>query len=53
MAKPYIEELTQSKETIILSFDDSIQEKRYTDESSLNTWYFNHVFGRTVKGVNF
>jgi hypothetical protein len=45
--------LTQSKETIILSFDDSIQEKQYTDESELNTWHFDHVFGRSVKGVNF
>ena len=26
--KPYIEELTQSKESIVLSFDDSIQEPR-------------------------
>ena len=25
--KPYIQELTQSKDTIVLSFDDSIQEK--------------------------
>lgn len=52
-AKPYIEELTQSKETIILSFDDSIQEKQYTDQSELNTWHYDHVFGRSVKGVNF
>jgi hypothetical protein len=52
-AKPYIQELTQSKETIVLSFDDSIEEKRYTDESELNCWHFDHVFGRSVKGVNF
>ncbi len=52
-AKTYIEELTQSKETVILSFDDSIQEKQYTKESELNTWHFDHVFGRSVKGVNF
>ena len=45
--------MTQSKETIILSFDDSIQEKQYTKESELNTWHFDHVFGRSVKGVNF
>lgn len=51
--KPYIEELTQSKETIVLSFDDSIQEKQYTDESELNCWHYDHVFGRSVKGVNF
>jgi len=52
-AKPYIQELTQSKETIILSFDDSIEEKQYTGESELNCWHYDHVFGRSVKGINF
>ena len=36
-----------------MSFDDSIEEKQYTDESELNCWHFDHVFGRSVKGVNF
>ena len=35
-AKPYIQELTQSKETIVLSFDDSIEEKRYTAQSTFH-----------------
>lgn len=52
-AKVYIEELTRSGETVFLSFDDSIQEKRYTDESELNCWHWDHVFDRSVKGVNF
>lgn len=52
-AKSYVEELTQSKEIITLNFDDSIQEKQYTDESELNCWHYDHVFGRSVKGVNF
>ncbi|MFV0248584.1 MAG: hypothetical protein ACK5H1_06465, partial [Tenacibaculum sp.] len=39
-AKPYVEELTQSKKMVVLSFDDSIQEKRYTDESELNCWHY-------------
>lgn len=52
-AKPYIKELTQSKEQVILSFDDSIEEKCYTDESELNCWHYDHVFNRSVKGVNF
>jgi len=51
--KPYIKELTQSKEVITLSFDDSIEEKRYTDESELNCWHYDHSLGRSVKGVNF
>src|SRR5680860_1374411 len=52
-AKVYIQEMTQSKETVYLSFDDSIEEKRYTDESELNCWHYDHVVGRSVKGVNF
>lgn len=51
--KPYIQELTHSKDIITLSFDDSIEEKRYTDESELNCWHYDHSFGRSVKGVNF
>jgi len=52
-AKVYVQEMTQSKDTIVLSFDDSIQEKQYTKESELNCWHYDHVFGRSVKGVNF
>lgn len=52
-AKPYVQELTQSKDMVILSFDDSIEEKQYTDESELNCWHYGHVFKRSVKGVNF
>ena len=51
--KLYVEELTQSKELITLSFDDSIEEKRYTDDSELNCWHFDHSFGKSVRGVNF
>jgi hypothetical protein len=52
-AKVYVRELTQSREIITLSFDDSIEEKRYTDESELICWHFDHTFGRSVKGINF
>lgn len=52
-AKAYVQEMTRSEDIITLSFDDSIEEKRYTDESELNCWHFDHVFGRSVKGVNF
>ena len=50
---PYIEELTKSDEPIVLSFDDSIEEKLYTDENELICWHWNHVFNRSVKEVNF
>jgi hypothetical protein len=33
-------------------FDDTIQEKAYTDENEIITWHFDHTKNRTVKGVN-
>lgn len=51
--KPYVQELAWSGEPIVLSFDDSIEEKPYTDESELICWHWDHVFNRSVKGVNF
>jgi len=38
---------------VVLSFDDSIEEKQYTDGSELVCWHYYHVFKRSVKGVNF
>ncbi|KJU84414.1 transposase IS4 family protein [Candidatus Magnetobacterium bavaricum] len=35
-----------------LIFDDTIEEKPYTDENEIITWHFDHCQGRTVKGVN-
>ncbi|MGI8634919.1 MAG: transposase, partial [Segetibacter sp.] len=51
--KPMVQELSSSKEEIVLSFDDSIEEKYYSDPSELICWHFDHVFNRSVKGVNF
>lgn len=53
MVKPYIEELSWGTEPIILSIDDSIEAKPYTDESELVCWHWDHTFQRSVKGVNF
>lgn len=36
----------------VLIFDDTIQEKQYTDESELICWHFDHCSGRNVKGIN-
>lgn len=52
-AKVYVKELAQSKEIITLIFDDSIEEKRYIDESELVCWYFDHVFEKSIKGIIF
>jgi hypothetical protein len=36
----------------VLIFDDTIQEKAWTDESELMCWHFDHCSGRSVKGIN-
>jgi hypothetical protein len=36
----------------VLIFDDTIEEKPYSDENALITWHFDHTKGRTVKGIN-
>lgn len=51
--KPVVREIVSSKEKVILCFDDSIEEKLYTDTSELICWHFDHTFNRSVKGVNF
>ena len=39
-------------EYAVLIFDDTIEEKPYTDEDALVTWHYDHTKGRTVKGIN-
>ena len=36
----------------VLVFDDTIQEKPYTDENELISWHFDHSKNRSVKGIN-
>jgi DDE superfamily endonuclease len=36
----------------VLIFDDTIQEKAWTDESELMCWHFDHCSGRSLKGIN-
>jgi hypothetical protein len=40
------------EEDAVLIFDDTIQEKPWTDESELICWHFDHCQNRTVKGMN-
>lgn len=35
-----------------LIFDDTIQEKAWTDENDIICWHFDHCKGRSVKGIN-
>ncbi len=49
--KPMCHEI--SSEDAVLIFDDSVEEKRYTDNNEMICWHYDHTQGRSVKGVNF
>ena len=36
----------------VLIFDDTVQEKQFSNENELITWHFDHTVGRLVKGIN-
>ena len=36
----------------VLILDDTISEKPYTDENSINCWHYCHSKGRNLKGIN-
>lgn len=36
----------------VLVFDDTIQEKAWTDENEVMCWHFDHCKGRSVRGIN-
>ena len=40
------------REDGVLIFDDTIQEKAWTDENEIMCWHFDHCKGRSVKGIN-
>jgi hypothetical protein len=50
LVKPTVRSI--EKDDGILIFDDTIQEKPYTDENEIVNWHFDHSKGRTVKGIN-
>lgn len=35
-----------------LIFDDTVEEKEYTDENDIIAWHFDHSKGRNLKGIN-
>ncbi len=51
MVKPHIRAI--QAESGVISVDDSIVEKPYTDENDLICWHYDHSKGRSVKGINF
>src|ERR1039457_5265002 len=48
--KPVVRSIENSDGVLI--FDDTIQEKAWTDENELMCWHYDHVSGRNVRGIN-
>ena len=48
--KPTVRQV--EREDACLIFDDTIQEKQWTDENEIMCWHYDHCNGRTVKGIN-
>ena len=40
------------REDAALIFDDTVQEKPYTDENEVMCWHYDHSKGRAVQGFN-
>ena len=49
--KPKVRDFEQETGGVLI-IDDSIEEKPYTDESTIISWHFSHAKGRCVKGIN-
>lgn len=50
LVKPVVRKI-ESDEGVLI-FDDTTEEKPYTDENDIIAWHFDHVTGRSVKGIN-
>src|ERR1039457_4710344 len=48
--KPVVRSIENSDGVLI--FDDTIQEKAWTDENELMCWHYDHVSARNVRGIN-
>ena len=49
--KPHVRSI--QSEDGVMTIDDSILEKPYTDENEIICWHYDHAKGQTVKGINF
>lgn len=50
LVKPTIRKIETDDGVLVI--DDTIEEKLYTDENEIIAWHYDHVFHRSVKGVN-
>jgi hypothetical protein len=48
--KPIVREVESDDGCLI--FDDTIQEKKWTDENEIMCYHFDHTFGKSVRGVS-
>ena len=49
--KPICWEISDTEGVLII--DDSVEEKKYTDQNELICGHYDHTQGRSVKGVDF
>lgn len=49
--KPVVREVEKCGNGVLI-FDDTIQEKAWTDENEIMCWHYDHCSGRTVRGLN-
>jgi Transposase DDE domain len=50
LVKPTIREIETEDGVIV--FDDTVEEKQYTDKNDIISYHYDHVFNRYVRGVN-
>jgi hypothetical protein len=50
ITKPQVRQVQEEDAALI--FDDTVEEKPYSDESELICWHWDHTIGRSVKGIN-
>jgi hypothetical protein len=50
LIKPTIRQV--ESEDGIISIDDTIENKPYSEENELISWHFDHTVGKSVKGIN-
>ena len=48
--KPTVRKVESTEGCLI--FDDTVQEKKWTDENDIMCWHFDHTVGKSVKGIN-
>jgi len=48
--KPVVRQIERDDACLI--FDDTVEEKAFTDENEIMCWHYDHCKGRSVKGIN-